>query len=446
MRNIVPPLALILLACTSPAAAAMADVAGAMTAIDGVIGSSRADLIALYEDLHAHPELGLQEVRTAARLAKEMRKIGLTVTEGVGGTGLVAVLRNGEGPVVLIRADMDALPMKELSSVPFASKQEVPYRDGTTFVSHACGHDVHMAWWVGTAKALTAVKAQWRGTVVFVGQPAEEGGDGAKKMVEDGLFTRFPKPDFGFAAHVGNDPVGTVLVKEGAFTSNSDTVRITFNGKGGHGSMPSATIDPIVMGARFVTDVQSVVSREKDPFAFGVVTVGAFQAGSAANIIPDSASLALTIRSFSPTVRDQLVSGVKRTAQSVASMSRAPEPKIEHAPGASSVMNDSALAAQMALVLRDATSITATLAPETAPGSSASEDYSEFVAASGMRSVYFGIGGYDPAVIADYRARNEQVPVNHSPYFLPDATRAIPIGIRTLTLAALTVLAPANGN
>ena len=443
MPRLLPRLALILLACASPAAAAMADLAGATTTIDAVIASKSPDLLALYRDLHMHPELSLQETRTAARLAKEMRRIGLTVTEGVGGTGLVAMLRNGEGPVVLIRADMDALPMKELSGAPFASKQEVPYRDGTTFVSHTCGHDVHMAWWVGTAEALVALKQQWRGTIMFVGQPAEEGGGGAKKMVEDGLFTRFPKPDFGFAAHVGNDPVGTVLVKQGAFTSNSDTVRIIFNGKGGHGSMPSATIDPIVMGARFVTDVQSVVSREKDPFAFGVVTVGAFQAGTAANIIPDSASLALTIRSFSPAVREQLVSGVTRTAQSVSAMSRAPEPKIDHTPGASSVMNDSQLAAQMATVLKGATADVITLAPETAPGSSASEDYSELVAASTMRSVYFGIGGYDPAIIADYRARNEQVPVNHSPYFLPDAAKAIPVGIRTLTLAALVVLKPA---
>lgn len=444
MPKTISRLALILLACASPAAAATSDVASATKAIDTVIATSNPDLLALYRDLHMHPELSLQETRTAARLAKEMRQLGLSVTEGVGGTGVVAVLRNGAGPVVLIRADMDALPMKELSGAPFASKQEVPYRDGTSFVSHACGHDVHMAWWIGTAQALIAVKPQWRGTVVFVGQPAEEGGGGAKKMVEDGLFTRFPKPDFGFAAHVGNDPVGTVLVKQGAFTSNSDTLRITFNGKGGHGSMPSATIDPIVMGARFVTDVQSVVSREKDPFSFGVVTVGAFHAGSAANIIPDTASLALTIRSFSPSVREQLVSGVTRTAQSVATMSNAPEPKIEHSPGASSVMNDSDLAAQMANVLKGATSDVITLAPETAPGSSASEDYSELVAASGMRSVYFGIGGYDPAVIADYRARKEQVPVNHSPHFLPDAAKTIPVGVRTLTLAALAVLAPAG--
>lgn len=254
------------LTCAAPALAAQPDLVAARKTIDATIERSAPELLSLYRDLHTHPELSLQESRTSARLAQEMRKLGLTVTEKVGGTGLVAVLRNGEGPTVLIRADMDALPMRELSDAPFASKDEVPYRDGKTFVAHSCGHDVHMAWWIGAAKALLAVRGQWRGTVVFVGQPGEESGSGAQKMIDDGLFTRFPKPDFGFAAHVGNDPVGKVTVKQGAFSSNSDTVRITFKGRGGHGSMPSATIDPIVMGSRFVMDVQTVVSRQKDPF------------------------------------------------------------------------------------------------------------------------------------------------------------------------------------
>jgi hippurate hydrolase len=434
--------ALLFCAAPGPAAAADKDPARTTMAIDAVFAKNSAQLLSLYRDLHMHPELSLQESRTAARLAQEMRRLGLSVTEGVGGSGIVALLRNGDGPVVLIRTELDALPMQERSDVPFASKQEVPYRDGKSFVAHSCGHDVHMAWWVGTAEALLALRDTWRGTVVFVGQPAEEGGGGARKMVEDGLFSRLPKPDYGFAAHVGNDPVGTVMVKQGAFTSNSDTVRILFKGKGGHGSMPSVTIDPVIMGARFVMDVQTVVSRQKDPFAFGVVTVGAFQAGSAANIIPDTASLALTIRSFSPTVRQQLVDGVIGTARAVAAMSSAPEPEIDHIKGSASVINDSQLARDMAKALSASTSDTITLSPESAPGSSASEDYSELVAASGMRSVYFGIGGYDPAVIAAYRERGEAVPANHSPYFLPDAAKTIPVGVRTLTLAALAVLKP----
>lgn len=433
-------LALAALTGTTPVLAVQPDLAAARNTIDATIERGAPELLSLYRDLHMHPELSLQETRTSARLAQEMRKLGLTVTEKVGGTGLVAVLRNGDGPTVLIRADMDALPMRELSDAPFASKEEVPYQGGKTFVAHSCGHDVHMAWWIGTAKALLAVRNQWRGTVVFVGQPGEEGGSGAQKMIDDGLFTRFPKPDFGFAAHVGNDPVGKVTVKQGAFSSNSDTVRIIFKGRGGHGSMPSATIDPIVMGSRFVMDVQTVVSRQKDPFAFGVVTVGAFQAGSAANIIPDSASLALTIRSFSPGVREQLVSGVIRTASTVAEMSSAPAPEINHIKGASSVINDNALAASVAASLQGATSDTVTLVPESAPGSSASEDYSDFVTASGMRSVYLGIGGYLPAVIEDYKKRGVALPTNHSPHFLPDAASTIPVGIRSLALSALSML------
>ena len=259
-------------------------------------------------------------------------------------------------------------------------------------------------------------------------------------MVADGLFTRFPKPDFGFAAHVSNDPLGKVTVKQGAVSSNSDTVRITFKGRGGHGSMPSETIDPIIMGSRFVMDVQTVVSRQKDPFSFGVVTIGAFQSGSAPNIIPDEASIALTIRSFSPSVREQLVSGVIRTARTVAEMSSAPEPEINHVKGASSVINDNGLAASVASALRGATSDTIDLVPESAPGGSASEDYSEFVAASGMRSVYLGIGGYLPAVIEDHKARSAALPTNHSPYFLPEAASTIPVGSRALALAALSVL------
>lgn len=432
-------LALSLAFVASPSEAAEVS-STASAAIERVIAQSGPDLLALYRDLHAHPELSNEETRTSARLAEEMRKLGLSVTEKVGGTGIVAVLRNGDGPVVLIRADMDGLPMKELSDAPYASKQEASYRGSTTFVAHSCGHDLHMAWWVGTASALLATKDEWRGTVVFVGQPGEEGGAGARNMIEDGLFTRFPKPDFGFAAHVGNDPVGRIVVKQGAFTSNSDTIRITFKGKGGHGSMPSSTIDPIVMGSRFVMDVQTVISRQKDPFAFGVITVGSFQAGSASNIIPDDATLGLTLRSFTPQVREQLVEGVKRTALSVAAMSLAPEPEIQHSKGAASIINDDELAAEVAETLRKIGNDDIVLVPGSEPGGSASEDYSEFVSASGMRSVYFGIGGYLPSVIADYKKRGVAVPVNHSPYFLPHAETAIPTAIRTLAVAAISVL------
>ncbi len=434
------------LALISPAIASSFDVPRAKSAIDVEINKRTATLDALYRDIHQHPELSLQEVRTAGVLAREMRELGLEVTEGIGGTGVVALLRNGTGPTVLIRTELDALPMEEKSGATYASAVQVPYKGGTTFVAHSCGHDVHMAWWIGTAEALIALKSQWRGTVEFVAQPGEEAGGGAAKMIADGLFRRFPKPDFGFAAHVGNDPVGTVDVKEGAVTSNSDTIQIVFNGRGAHGSMPNESIDPIVMGAHFVSDVQTIISREKDAFEFGVVTVGSFQAGSAANIIPDKARLALTLRSFTPQVRAKLVEGVERTARAVAEMAAAPAPQIDHLAGSNSVINDIGLARQIGAVLRDAGADTINEEPASAPGSSASENYSDLVVASGMRSVYFGIGGYDRDIIAQYRKTAIQVPTNHSPDFLPDHAKAIRTGVRTLTLSALSVLAVPTPN
>ena len=282
-----------LLPLTAPVAHAT-DPASQKTAIDAVIDRNWADLDALYIDLHSHPELGFQENRTAALLAARMRKLGFSVTEHVGHTGVVAVWHNGagsgRGPVVLVRTEIDALPLEEKTGLAYASRVQQTTADGTqTFVTHACGHDNHMAWWIGTAEALIAMKDQWHGTLVFVAQPAEEMVSGAKAMLADGLFTRFPKPDYGFAAHVDAGLAGTVHVKQGPTTSAVDTINIRFIGVGAHGSMPDRSIDPIVEGAHFVTDVQSVIAREKDPWKFGVVTVGAFHAGTVSNIISDHA-------------------------------------------------------------------------------------------------------------------------------------------------------------
>lgn len=267
---------------------AMAGPAAQKAAIDAVIDRAWPDLDALYLDLHSHPELGFQENRTATLLAVRLRKLGLTVTEHVGKTGVVAVLRNGEGPTVLLRTELDGLPMEEKTGLAYASRAQQTGADGKpTFVAHSCGHDNHMTWWIGTAQALLALKDQWHGTVVFVGQPAEEEVSGAKAMLDDGLFTRFPKPDYGFAAHVDPSPAGQVGVKQGPTTSAVDTILITFKGVGAHGSMPDRGIDPIVEGAHFVTDVQAVIARMKDPWKFGVVTVGSFHAGTVSNIIPE---------------------------------------------------------------------------------------------------------------------------------------------------------------
>lgn len=409
--------------------------------IDAVFDRNRADLDALYVDVHSHPELGFHETRTAALLAERMRKLGFAVTEHVGQTGLVAVWRNGDGPVVLVRTELDGLPMEEKTGLAYASKVQTTGDDGrATFVDHACGHDTHMAAWVGTAEALVALKDSWHGTLVFVGQPAEELGAGATAMLNEGLFTRFPKPDFAFGAHVNNGLAGTVLVKQGAIQSAVDTIAITFRGVGTHGSAPDKGIDPIVEAAHFVTDLQSVIAREKDPFKFGVVTVGAFHAGSVSNIIPDHADLLLTLRAYDPEVRRIIDEGVERTARAAAAMARAPAPDIRRTAGLPAVINDPALAAKLAARLTRAMGAgPVTLAPETAPGLTASDDFAEFEAAGAPHAVFFAIGGYPQAVIDQYQAAGKPLPVNHSPYFAPDHTATIHTGIEVLTLAVLSV-------
>ena len=420
-----------------PVAAAAAETG----AIDAVIDRNWDELDALYRDLHSHPELGFQENRTAAILAARMRKLGFEVTEHVGRTGIVAVLHNGAGPVVMVRTELDGLPMEEKTGLAYASRATATREDGTTtFVAHSCGHDNHMAAWLGTAQALVALKQRWHGTLVFVGQPAEEEVSGAKAMLSDGLFTRFPKPDFGFAAHVDPSPAGTVHVKQGATTSAVDTILITFRGGGSHGSMPDKGIDPIVEAAHFVTDVQSVIAREKDPFKFGVVTIGSFHAGSVSNIISDHADLQLTLRSYDPDVRKVINAGVERTARAAAEMARAPAPDISHSFTSNPVINDPALAAATAARLKSALGDDRViLVPETGAGWTASEDYSEFVGAGMPHSVYFAIGGYPQATIDRFKAEGKPLPVNHSPLFAPDHTSAIRTAIDVLTLAVLGV-------
>jgi hippurate hydrolase len=436
----------IALAQTAPSGAPIAptfDVTAARARIDAGFDKNYPHLEALYQDIHAHPELGFQENRTAAILASEMRKLGFTVTEHVGKTGIVAIYRNGEGRTMLIRTELDALPMEEKTGLPYASHAQQTSDGRLTYVDHSCGHDIHMAWWVGTAEALLAMKDQWHGTLMFIGQPSEETVSGAKAMLADGLFTRWPKPDYGFAAHVGPDPTGTVSVKEGTLTSASDQIDITFHGRGAHGAMPDKSIDPIVMGAHFVSDVQSVISRAKAPGTFGVVTVGAFQAGTVDNIIPDHADLKLTLRSHDDDTRKLLIDGVTRTAVAVAEMAGAPAPTIDHPAGASAVQNDIGLADRAAGVLEAAFGKDVSFVPAFMPGGSASEDFSEFVNA-GVPSVYFGIGGDDPTMLAQYKAQGKPVPVNHSPYFAPVPEPSIKRGVETLTLAVLMVAGTAS--
>jgi amidohydrolase len=427
-------LAGLLIAATSAASAPL-DVTAAKSGVDTVLDKAYPHLDALYKDIHAHPELGFQEVNTSAKLAKEMRALGFEVTEHVGKTGVVAIYRNGPGPLVMIRTELDALPMEEKTGLPYASRTRAMWNGKEVFVDHACGHDVHMASWVGTATALVAMKDRWSGTLMFIAQPAEETVGGARSMLSDGLFTRFGKPDMGFALHDGPAAYGEVGYRSGVYDTAADSLEITFKGRGGHGSMPSATIDPVLIASRFVVDLQSVISREKDPAAFGVVSIGAINGGSAGNIIPDQVTISGTIRSLDPAVQHRMWDGIERTARAEAAMAGAPAPDFKIIEGAKSVVNDPALTEKTAAVFKAAFGERAHQDPLVY----ASEDYSEFVNA-GVPSVYFDIGVYDPSRVAAAKAGGPPLPVNHSPLFAPVPEPTIRTGVEAMSLAVMNVM------
>lgn len=416
-----------------PARAEM-DVTGLKSAIEASVEADYPKLDALYKDIHAHPEIAFQEVKTAARLAAEMRAIGFDVTEKVGKTGLVAIYRNGDGPTIMVRTELDALPMEEKTGLAYASHDKTTWNGVETFVAHSCGHDIHMASWVGTAKTLVGLKGRWQGTLMFIAQPAEETVSGAKAMLADGLFTRFKKPDFGFALHDGPFPYGYVTYRAGIGSSNSDGLYIKFHGRGGHGAAPQRTIDPVMIAARFIVDVQSVISREKDPTEFGVVSIGAIHAGTAENIIPDDALVLGTIRAFKPEVRARMLAGIERTAKAVAAMSDAPAPDIKITEGAKAVMNDPGVVAAAEKVLKVAFGDKFRTSPPGTP----SEDYSEFVNA-GVPSMFFNIGVYEPErVLAASNGSGPELPSNHSPLFAPVPKPTIETGVEAMTLAVLS--------
>ncbi|MEH2535825.1 amidohydrolase [Bradyrhizobium sp. AZCC 1588] len=408
------------------------DVTSLKKAIETSLASDYPKLDALYKEIHAHPELAFQEVKTAARLAAEMRALGFDVTENVGKTGLVAMYRNGEGPTIMVRTELDALPMEEKTGLDYASRAKTNWMGREVFVAHSCGHDIHMASWVGTAKTLLGLKEQWRGTLMFTAQPAEEIVAGARAMIGDGLFSRFPKPDIAFALHAGPFPHGTGFYRTGVGSSAADGLDITFHGRGGHGSAPHTTVDPVGIAARFIVEVQSVISREKDPAEFGVVSIGAIHGGTAPNIIPDSVRLSGTIRSYKPEVRAKLHAGIERTAKAAAAMSDAPAPDIRIVEGTKPVMNDPDVVAATADVLKAAFGDKFKLSPPT----TASEDFSEF-AGAGVPSMMFNIGVYDQERIDAARNGGPPIPSNHSPLFAPVPKPTIETGVTAMTLAVL---------
>ncbi len=387
-----------------------------------------ADSYALYLDLHQHPELSSHEVQTAAKLAAKLRSFGYDVTENVGGTGIVAVMKNGAGPTVMLRTELDALPVAEKTGLPYASKVQAKDDSGHDVpVMHACGHDLHMASLIGTAQVMAQSKNTWHGTLLLVGQPAEETIAGAKRMVADGLMTRFPKPDVAVALHTANVlPAGKVGVVSGFMDANADSLRITIFGKGGHGSAPHTTIDPIVLGAKIVLALQTIASREVKPGEIAVVTVGYFQAGLKNNIIPDEAQLGLTIRTADPKVRKQVLAAVERIVKGeaeAAGVTRLPE--VAHYEATDAVYNDPALDQRLTAVLEQALgkSNVEVLKPITA-----SEDFSVFVE-QGVPGFYFTLGAANPEKYAQAKASGEILPSNHSPLYAPDAKPALETGI-----------------
>ena len=384
----------------------------------------------LYLDLHQSPELSAHETQTAAKLAGRLRSLGYEVTERVGGTGVVAILKNGAGPTVMLRTELDALPVEEKTGLAYASKVHAKDDSGGEVpVMHACGHDLHMAALVATAAIMAHSKETWHGTLMLIGQPAEETISGAKKMVDDGLFTRFPKPSVGVALHVSNAlPAGQVGITPGIYNTNGDSIRITIYGKGGHGSQPHTTIDPIVIAARTILGLQTIASREVRPGEMVVVTVGYVRAGTKNNIIPDSAELGLTVRSYKSEVRKQVLAAIQRITQAEALAGGATkEPRIEHYEGTDLVYNDPALAERLRAPLEAALGKENVITTEPiAP----SEDYSVFVE-QGIPSFYFNLGGADPQKYADAKAAGRPLPSNHSPFFTPDVEPSLRTGIES---------------
>ncbi len=394
---------------------------------------------ALYEDLHRNPELSLHEEKTAAKIADQLRKLGFEVTTGVGNTGVVGVLRNGVGPTVMIRAELDALPVLEKTELPYASHATTHNDQGIEVpVMHACGHDLHMSAGMGTAALLAQNKDRWHGTFIYVGQPAEERIQGATAMLKDGLFTRFPKPDFAFAIHdTSFAPAGAVYYVSGFAMSNADSLDVTIYGKGGHGSAPELTVDPIVIAARTILSWQTIISREKNPQDPGVITVGTIHGGTKNNIIPDDVKLQLTVRSYTDAVRQQLLTAIERVVDGEAAAAGAgKKPTVTRTEGVRAVYNDPAITQRIVASLESVLG-----KEEVIQGRPimASDDFAEF-AHEGVPSMMLNIGMVNPAKFQAAQKSGEVLPGPHSSLFAPDEEPSLKTGILVETTAVLELL------
>jgi hippurate hydrolase len=403
------------------------------------VASNIQSIVELYHQLHQSPELSMKEEKTAARMADELRAIGAKVTTGIGGHGVVGVLENGPGKVLMLRADMDALPVKEETGVPYASKMRAQDARGATVpVMHACGHDIHMSNLIGVARYLAAHRERWGGTVVLLFQPAEETGAGAKAMLDDGLWDRIPRPDFAVALHVASDlPTGQVNYRPGFALANVDSIDITIKGRGGHGASPETTIDPIVIAARLILDLQTIVSRELKPIDPAVVTVGSIHAGTKHNIISDECRLQLTLRSLTPEVRKQLQDAVRRKSLAAAASAGAPEPSVEVTEGTPAMYNDPALTGRVVETLKRMLGESNVVHTDPAMGG---EDFGRYGLA-GVPICMYRLGAVNKERLDGFAVKKLPPPSLHSAVFYPDAQECLTTGIVSMTAVALDLLA-----
>jgi len=395
-------------------------------------------LLNFYQELHQTPELSLQEQQTARKLAAQWREAGFEVTEGVGGHGIVGLLKNGEGKTLMLRCDLDGLPVTEQTGLKYASTATATGEEGTaTGVMHACGHDLHMTCSAGVAAFLAAHKDLWRGTVMLIGQPAEERGMGARAMLTAGLFDRFPKPDYAVALHCDSTiPTGRIGYRPGYALANVDSVDITVKGRGGHGAYPHTTIDPVVQAAHLILDLQTIVSREVKPTEPSVITVGSIHAGTKHNVIADHCKLQLTVRSYSDDVRAQLKAAIVRKAKAAAAAFGAPEPTIEFTEGTPAMFNDRELAERVAEVFCKRFGHEQIVSTDPSMGG---EDFSEY-GRRGVSSFMFWLGTIDAHRLAGYTRVGQAPPSLHSPLFYPDPEPTLRTGVQALAAAALELL------
>ena len=443
MRNLLAGVAAVAfsIVAAAPAAAQATD-----SAIGAEIKKDMPSLMAIYRDLHANPELSFMEVRSAGILAAEARKLGFKVTEKVGGTGIVAVMENGPGPVVLVRADMDGLPVIEQTGLPFASKVSVTTKEGVeTGVMHACGHDTHMTAWVGVARRMAANKDKWSGTLVMIGQPAEERGAGARMMLEDGLYTRFPKPQYALAFHdAAQFPAGQIGYTSGYALANVDSVDVLVKGVGGHGAYPQTTKDPIVLASRIVGALQTLVSREISPLDSAVVTVGSFHAGAKHNIISDEAKLQLTVRSYTDEVRNHLLDGIARVAKGEAIAAGMPEDRMpvvtvqrdEYTPA---TYNTPEFTEEMAAYLKTQFGDKRVTAMPPVMGG---EDFGRFSRDDhkDVKGLIIWVGGVPHAEYEAAKKEGRSLPSLHSPFWAPEADTVISTATEALTGMAMKLM------